>query len=177
MSDQSPAPDDDGFVAWATARRGALRRTAYLLCGNWSTADDVVQETLVRMHRRWRRIAADSSDAYARRVLTSVCIDEGRRPWRREALVDTVPDTVPDRAYDQQPPGGAAPLLTALAQVPPRQRAVLVLRFWEDLSVEQTAETLGCSTGTVKSQCARGLARLRGLLPDDELTYHEEAAR
>jgi RNA polymerase sigma-70 factor (sigma-E family) len=173
VTGEHPPSDDAGFVAWATVRRRSLRRTAYLLSGDWSTADDLVQESLVRIHRRWRRIAAGKADAYARRVLTSVYIDEQRRPWRRE----TATASLPEDTYDDPAPPSGSPLLAALAQVPVRQRTVLVLRFWEDLSVEQTAEVLGCSAGTVKSQCARGLSRLRALLPGDELTYHEEAAR
>jgi RNA polymerase sigma-70 factor (sigma-E family) len=165
-----PAPDDDGFVEWATVRRGQLRRTAYLLCGDWATADDLVQETLVRIYPKWRRLAAGNPDAYARRTLTSAFIDDRRRPWRRESSSEVVPET----AYDDVLPSGTG-LLDALRGVPARQRAVLVLRFWEDLSVEQTVEILGCTSGNVKSQTARGLARLRELLPDE--TYDQEVSR
>ena len=170
---EHPSADDDGFVQWAALRRRRLRRTAYLLCGDWSAADDLVQESLVRVYRHWRRIASGDPDAYARKVLTSVFIDERRRPWRRE----TATATLPEISGSDEPPIIVGPLLEALRAVPPRQRAVLVLRFWEDLSVEQTAQLLGCSTGTVKSQSARGLVRLRELLPEQELTYDEETAR
>jgi RNA polymerase sigma-70 factor (sigma-E family) len=169
---EHPSADDDGFVQWASLRRRRLRRTAYLLCADWSAADDLVQESLVRVYRHWRRIASGEPDAYARKVLTSVFIDERRRPWRRE----TATATVPEEATVDEPSTVSGPLLDALRQVPPRQRAVLVLRFWEDLSVEQTAQLLGCSTGNVKSQSARGLVRLRELLPEQALTYDEETA-
>ncbi len=169
---EHPEADDSGFVEWATVRRSALRRTAFLLCGDWSAADDLVQEALIRVHRRWRRVATGNPDAYARRALTSVYVDQTRRPWRRESPTDVLPERA---HHDEVATDGG--LLAALAQVPPRQRAVLVLRFWEDLSIEQTAQALGCSTGNVKSQSARGLARLRELLPADELTYHAEVVK
>jgi RNA polymerase sigma-70 factor (sigma-E family) len=142
---------------------------AFLLCGDWDRADDLVQETLVRLHRRWASIAIAGADAYARRVLLNVTIDERRRPWRREIATEVLPEVV---GIDPEP-AGVHLLSAALRALPPRQRAVLVLRFFDDLSVEQTAAALDCSTGTVKSQTARGLARLRRLLPDDELAYHE----
>ena len=172
MGEEHPDPDDGGFVAWATVRRSALRHTAYLLCGDWVRADDLVQETLVRVYLRWRRIAAGRADAYARRVLATAFVDEHRRPWHREAATEVLPE----RPYVDPPPVGST-VVDALRQVPAGQRAVLVLRFWEDLSVQQTAVALGCSTGNVKSQSARGLDRLRELLPADELTYHEEGTR
>jgi RNA polymerase sigma-70 factor (sigma-E family) len=172
MGEDHPAPDDGGFVAWATVRRTGLRHAAYLLCGDWTRADDLVQETLVRVYLRWRRIAAGRADAYARRVLATSFVDEHRRPWRREAVTEVLPE----QPHVDVAPAGSA-VIEALRQVPAGQRAVLVLRFWEDLSVEQTAEVLGCSTGNVKSQSARGLARLRELFPEDELTYHEEGLR
>ncbi len=173
MGQGHPAADDGGFVAWATVRRRALRHTAYLLCGDWHRADDLVQEALVRVYQRWRRIAAGKADAYARRVLVTAAVDESRRPWRREWASEVLPES----AHLDSPSMTGAAVLAALRQVPARQRAVLVLRYWEDLSIEQTAAALNCSTGNVKSQSARGLARLRDLLPGDELTYHEEGVR
>lgn len=164
-----PPANDGGFVAWATARRDALRRTAFLLCGDWHRADDLVQETLVRLHRRWPSVAIEGADAYARKILTNVATDERRRPWRREISTDQLPD----RSFTPREQSGLDRLGAALAATPPRQRAVLVLRFFEDLSVEQTAAVLGCTAGNVKSQTARGLDRLRRLL-DDDLSHHEE---
>ena len=153
---------DDGFRAWALTHRSRLRRTAFLLCGDWHLADDLVQDVLVRMYDAWPRVgAAPDLTRYSRRVLVNRYLDHRRRPSRREHPVDAVPDRA---ATD---PGGRddrEPLLRALREVAPGQRAVLVLRFFEDLSVEQTAAVLGTSAGNVKSQTSRGLAALRTAL-------------
>ncbi|HET8970044.1 MAG TPA: sigma factor, partial [Candidatus Nanopelagicales bacterium] len=129
MSTKHPAADDGGFVGWATVRRRGLRHTAYLLCGDWQRADDLVQETLVRVYLRWRRIAAGRADAYAHRVLATTFVDEHRRPWRREWATEVLPE----RPHLDEPPAGGSAVVDALRQVPAGQRAVLVLRFWEDL--------------------------------------------
>ena len=153
---------DDGFRAWVLAHRARLRRTAFLLCGDWHLADDLVQDVLVRMYEAWPRVgAAPDLTRYSRRVLVNRYLDHRRRPSRREHVVDTVPD-------DAAPEGGGhddrEALLQALRDVPPGQRAVLVLRYFDDLSVEQTAAVLGTSAGTVKSQTSRGLTALRAAL-------------
>ncbi len=136
------------------------RATAFLLCRDWHTADDVVAETVARLYRHWRRVTgAANPDAYAARVLTNAWRDESKRSWRRREQSDEAmpviatvgdPDVVEREALWQ--------LLESLGE---RQRAVLVLRFYLDVSVEETAELLGISQGTVKSQAARGLATLR----------------
>ncbi len=157
-------PDFESYVA---ARRVHLRRTAYLLCGDWDRAEDVVQEALTRLYVHWRRASrADSVDAYVRRSLVNAYLAEGRRPWRRERATERLPET----AYaDSSAAGGQRDeLRRALAELGPSQRAVVVLRYWDDLSIEQTADALGCSIGNVKSQSARGLARLRQVLTDPE---------
>ncbi|NBE82496.1 SigE family RNA polymerase sigma factor [Micromonospora rubida] len=155
--------DIEGYREYVAARLDPLRRTAYLLCGDWHTADDLVSMALVRLLRHWRRVSAmDNPDAYARRVLLRIWLDERRRPWRREAAWADVPDGAVRSATD-----GAADRLTILAllaELPPRRRAVLVLRYFCDLSVEETARELGCTTGTVKSQAARAIEALRGRL-------------
>src|SRR5690349_3675989 len=138
------------------------RRTALLLCGDWHTADDLVSTALVKLYRHWTRIAEmDNPEAYVRRMLLRAWLDERRRPWRREHSRAELPERVdaadPSRAADQ------LAVLGLLAQLPARRRAVLVLRYFCDLSVEETAEVLGCSTGTVKSQSARALNTLREL--------------
>ncbi len=128
------------FRSWAEGRRGGLRRTAFLLSGDWFLADDLVQDVLVRLYRVWPRLERSGDvGAYARRILVNRYLDHRRRPWRREQPTDQVPDcaTPADSGDDRR----RETLLVALRQVPSRQRAVLVLRFWEDLSVEQTAPT------------------------------------
>ncbi|MEV0155330.1 SigE family RNA polymerase sigma factor [Micromonospora sp. NPDC050686] len=155
--------DIEGYREFVTARMDPLRRTAYLLCGDWHTADDLVSSALVKLLRHWRRVSAmDSPDAYLRQVLLRVWLDERRRPWRRE----TAWAEVPDRAVRPATDGTADRLaiLALLAELPPRRRAVLVLRYFCDLSVEETARELGCSPGTVKSQAARAIEALRGRL-------------
>lgn len=147
------------FREYAAARRGALRRTAYLLCGDWYLADDLVQDALARLYVRWPRVRERGEvDAYVRRMLVNGFLAARRRPWRREVTAGQVPDQpVADGADD----GTRDQLRRALDQLAPSQRAVVILRYWDDLSVEQTATTLNCSTGNVKSQAARGLAHLR----------------
>jgi DNA-directed RNA polymerase specialized sigma24 family protein len=138
--------------SYVEARYLHLRRTAYLLCGDWHRAEDIVQTTLARVVVAARRRGVENLDAYTRTVLARVYLDDRRRlPWRREG-----------------------PLAEAAA-LPPRQRAAVVLRYWEDRSTEETAEALGVSPGTVKSQCAKAMTTLRdslaGLRP--QLTFRE----
>ncbi len=156
--------DDDEYVQYVTTRGAALRRSAYLLCGDWHRADDLVQSAIAKLYVHWRKAQrADHLDAYVRRILVRVFLDEQRLGWARVGRFANAPDRP---AVAQGHTEDRLVLLDALAQVPPRQRAVLVLRFFEDLSVEQTAEVLRCSAGTVKSQTSHGLATLRRLVPD-----------
>ena len=153
------------FAEYFAARREAVRRSAYLLCGDWHRADDFAQLAFVALHRHWKKVRDRGAlDAYVRRTLVRAVIDESRRPWRRERFTDDVPE-VADTAGGAPEIGDTvavrAALVGALAKVPPRQRAVLVLRFLEGLDVSATAEALGCTEGTVKSQTARGLTALR----------------
>jgi RNA polymerase sigma-70 factor (sigma-E family) len=153
---------------YVTARSYALWHTAFLMCGDAHQAEDVVQTALLKLYVAWHRVErAVNRDAYVRRVLVRCVIDEKRRGWRRERAVAVVPEPVAPEGSDL---GERDAVLQALARLGPRQRATLVLRFWEDLSVEQTADLLGCSPGTVRSQTARGLATLRGLLLDQQAT-------
>lgn len=157
---------EQDFDAYFRARRDAVRRTAYLLCGDWHRADDHAQAAFVALHRHWRRIRDRAAlDAWMRKTLVRSVVDESRRPWRRERFTD-----VPAHAVTVDGPAdGVATrhvLVDGLRSVPPRQRAVLVLRFLEGLDVAATAEVLGCSAGTVKSQTAHGLAALRTALGD-----------
>jgi RNA polymerase sigma-70 factor (sigma-E family) len=147
------------YREYVSGRLDQLRRTAYLLCGNWHTADDLVSTALVKLLRHWGRVSTmDNIDAYARRVLLRAWLDERRRPWRREHSHADVPDSAAGSGFD---PTDRMALLALLAELPPRRRAVLVLRYFCDLSVEETAEAMGCTTGTVKSQTARALDALR----------------
>jgi RNA polymerase sigma-70 factor (sigma-E family) len=158
--------DESAFRMYAVSRRPALRRTAYLMCGDWHQADDLVQTALTKLFVAWKRVRSDEApDAYARRILTRCYLDERRRPWRRESPVDVVHD-VPAGASSTE---DALDLRAALGQLPARQRATIVLRFWADASVTEAAGALGCSEGTVKSQTARALSTLRALLGDPVL--------
>lgn len=162
------------FESYVAVRRPHLRRTAYLLTGDWDRAEDVVQDTLTRLFVHWRRAQrADDLDAYVRRMLVNAFLSEKRRPWRRERSTDELPET----AYADPTDGSddRDELRRALADLGPSQRAVIVLRYWDDLSVEQTADALGCSTGNVKSQSARGLVHLRAALGRTDETDPEVA--
>ncbi|MFJ5988127.1 SigE family RNA polymerase sigma factor [Lentzea sp. NPDC092896] len=159
---------DREFGEFVDARALVMRRTAYLLCGDWHRAEDIVQSALIKMYVAWARVRKDSVDAYARKVLVRTAIDETRRGFfQRERPVDAVPElAAPDSTSDLD-------LREALDTLPPGQRAVVVLRYWEDLSITETARILGRTEGTVKSQAAKGLAALRHLLEDEpELRIH-----
>jgi RNA polymerase sigma-70 factor (sigma-E family) len=160
--------DRQEFEVFAAGRMNALRRTAYLLCGSWSTADDLTQATLVKMYVAWPRITKRGTvDRYAHRVLTRAWLDEVRSArHRREVVTDDVPEGV---AIPSPGELDRDEILHALSSLAPRQRAVVVLRFWDDLSVAQTADALGCSVGTVKSQTAHALQKLRRRLEDPTL--------
>ncbi|MBW4715713.1 SigE family RNA polymerase sigma factor [Saccharothrix obliqua] len=152
---------DRDFGEFVAARALVLRRTAYLLCGDWHRAEDLVQTALAKLYVAWPRVRRDGSvDAYARKVLVRAAIDDSRRGFRRRETVVAAPPETPTR--------GDAPadfdVRDALAALPPGQRAVVVLRYWEDLTVAETARLLGRTEGTVKSQAAKGLAALRRLL-------------
>jgi RNA polymerase sigma-70 factor (sigma-E family) len=155
------AKRDQDYVEFVEAVSGSLRRTAYLVCGDWHRADDVVQDAFYKLYLSWAKVDRSGNPlAYARRVVVNAALDSGRRPWRREVPTDQPPDhaSYSDAARDH---ADRDELQVALAQLGPRQRACVVLRFYEDLSIEQTAEILDCSPGTVKSQTARGLESLR----------------
>ena len=152
--------EETAYREYVTSRMEVMRRTAYLLCRDWHTADDLVSITIAKLYRHWSRIGtAASLDAYVRKVLLRTWLDEKRRPWhRREQPTDELPELA---ATDEFVVVSRAQLLDLLDGLPPRRRAAVVLRLYLDLSVEETAEILGCSTGTVKSQTARGLDTLR----------------
>lgn len=155
---------DTEFGEFLDSRAAVMRRTAYLLCGgDWHRAEDLVQTTLTKIYVAWSRIRQDGSiDAYSRKIMVRAAIDDSRRAFRRrESVVEHLPEIPAYSGFDE-----AVDVRRALAKLPAGQRAVVVLRYWEDLSVEDTAKALGRSEGTVKSQSAKGLATLRRLLDD-----------
>jgi RNA polymerase sigma factor (sigma-70 family) len=143
---------DDEFVAFYAARADHLRRTAYLLCGDWHLAQDLTQVAVTKVYQAWHRIDRhDTLDQYARRVLLRAFLDERRRPWRRE-YATTPWDEVLDRVAPQTGrTDDRLVLRTALLRIPKGRRAVLVLRFWADLSVEQVAGILDCSAASTSA--------------------------
>ncbi|MFC0114414.1 SigE family RNA polymerase sigma factor [Kibdelosporangium aridum] len=150
------------FHEFARAKTLSLRRTAYLLCGDWHLAEDLVQTALMKLYRAWSRVAdSPAVDNYARQVLLRCWLDEQRKPWRRRENRDGV---VPDRSQVDAPAGISETLLKALLSLAPKQRAVVVLRYCMDLSIAEVATVLKCSEGTVKSQASRGLEALRELV-------------
>jgi len=145
-----------------TERAPGLRRMAYLLCGDWSRAEDLVQTVFANVYAARRRIRArEALGFYLRQALTRTYLDANMRHWRREHATEELPDTA---AASGESVEDRLVLLDALERVPPRQRACLVLRFYDDCSVEDTALILDCSVGTVKSNTARGLDALRAVL-------------
>ncbi len=155
-------PDGD-FVEYMAAHALWLRRVAYLLCQDWDQADDLAQTAMTKLYAHWPRARkVENLDAYLRTILVNTFLSEARRPWwKRIALLDHVADDLPAETPDLD---ASLDVRDALADLPPRQRATLVLRYYCDLTVEQTAAELGCSQGTVKSNTSRGLASLRVLL-------------
>jgi RNA polymerase sigma-70 factor (sigma-E family) len=153
------------FSVYVTARRDRVRRTAYLLCGDWHRADDLTQIAFVKLYGAWSGIRDYGAlDGFVRRCLMRAAVDESRRPWRREHTVDDLPDT-PAPTLDLASVVADRQLVrTALGEVPPGQRAMLVLRFFDGLDVAATAAAMECSEGNVKSQTARGLAAMKQAL-------------
>jgi RNA polymerase sigma-70 factor (sigma-E family) len=163
------ADQEREYVEYVQARVLTLRRTAYRLCGDWHRAEDLVQRTFLRLYRNWRQAAAaDMIDAYVRKMLVNVYMDEQRGWWARRVapVAEPQPDGPPPADAGLAGTDRRLDLMAALAAIAPGQRAVLVLRFWEQLSVAEAAAALGCSEGTVKSQTAHALAALRRRLPD-----------
>ena len=141
------------FQDFVVTRSDRLLRTAYLLTRDWATAEDLLQESLAKAWFAWPRV--DEPESYVRRVMVTTYTSWWRRKWRRELPSGNLPDTpCTDALPDDE-------LWHAVGRLPARQRAVIVLRFYEDLPVTEVARLLGCGTGTVKSQTAKALAKLR----------------
>ncbi|MEU8118026.1 SigE family RNA polymerase sigma factor [Spirillospora sp. NPDC049024] len=147
------------YAAYVTERSPRLLRTAYLLCRDWGQAEDLLQTALVKAWRAWRRIGNDP-DPYVYRILVNTHASWARRRWRGERPTERPPEAA-DPADGIGAAEDKAVLWAALGRLPHRQRATVVLRFFEDLSEPQVAEVLGCSVGTVKSQTSKALAKLR----------------
>lgn len=165
------SPEEEAeFAAYVTARRDRVRRTAYLLCGDWHRSDDLTQTAFVNLYGAWDQVRDRAAlDAFVRRCLVRATIDESRRPWRRERAVAELPQAPGDRGLTADLASGVVDrqlMRQALDGVPPGQRAVLVLRYYEGMDVAATAAALECSEGNVKSQTARGLAALKAVLAE-----------
>lgn len=160
----APTGRDGEFAEWMEARQRKLLRTAYLLTGNVHEAEDLVQTALAKVYLAWDRVSkAQNVDAYARKILVNEHTSMWRRLWRqRETVSDTSTYDVPvdSPEYD----GVAAALWETVRALPERQRAVVVLRYYEQLSEKEAAEALGVSVGTIKSQSSRALDTLRDRL-------------
>lgn len=152
-----PGPD---FESWAAVRWSRLVRTAYLLTGDHHEAEDLVQTTLAKIYPGWSRISRlDEPDAYVHRALTNNNLSR----FRRRRVVHLLTARLPERSRPESTGRveTRASLVAALAALPPRMRAVVVLRYWEDMSEQQVADVLSCSVGNVKSQASRALRKLR----------------
>jgi RNA polymerase sigma-70 factor (ECF subfamily) len=162
--EESGLPDSHGveedFRDFVAARSGALLRTAYLLAGDWATAEDLLQIALTKTYLAWKRLGRiESIEPYTRKVLVNTATSWWRRRWHGERPTEVLPETAIADGLDERLERDA--LWRQVRDLPARQRAVLVLRFYEDQSEAETARLLGVSVGTVKSQCSRALASLR----------------
>ncbi len=159
----SRRPDDDEFTAFVQVGSRSLYRTAYLLLGDRAEAEDLVQTSLAKTYAKWSSVRSiDAAPAYAHTVLLNTAASWfRRRSWRNERPTEELPDTGRESDLSVRPT-----LLSALRTLPPRQRAVVVLRYYEDLTIAQTAALLGCTEGTVKSQTFEAFAKLREQLGD-----------
>lgn len=158
------ASKDEQFTAYMAARHAGLRRRAHLLCRDAASADDLVQETLAKLYLAWHKVKDPQAvDAYARRIMVNEFNSGWRRPWRRR---ERSTDQLPERAvHDRHDEGARDEMWRFVQSLPPKQRAVIVLRYYEDLSEVEIADALGISPGTVKSQASRALATLRATAP------------
>jgi RNA polymerase sigma-70 factor (sigma-E family) len=173
MPDPRAARDAD-FAAYLQARQASVLRTAYLLTGDRHTAEDLVQTAFAKLYLSWDRVRDQGSmDGYLRRILVNENNSLWRRGWKkREHATDELPEPVPH--VDQHDDGRSGALWDLVQTLPKKARAVLVLRYYEELSEAETAEVLGISVGTVKSQTSRALAALRERTPADLNPQEEE---
>ena len=159
----SASSRDEEFSEFVAARQSHLRRIAYAVCGDWHRADDLLQIALVKLYLAWPRIRqTENAEAYARQIIVRTNVSEHRRPWRRERLGL-------DAAHDKAVPAGLpfedrSAMFEALQALPVMQRKAVLLRHWLGLSIEETAQELGISVGTVKSHTSRGVHKLQETL-------------
>jgi RNA polymerase sigma-70 factor, ECF subfamily len=157
---------DAEFRQFVAGRSASLLRTAFLLVGDWAHAEDVLQASLTKTYLAWRRLGQlEAVEAYARRVVVNTATSWWRRRWHGERPTAVMPEQVQPDLAEQRAEREA--LWRHVRNLPVRQRAVLVLRFYEDMTEVETARVLGVSVSTVKSQCARALATLRARLATD----------
>ena len=153
---------EDAFRALVVSRGDALARTAYLLTGDWSRGEDLVQSALAITWSHWRTLRApEAAEAYTRRCMARLASAWWRRKWRAEVPTETLPERIGPSPYDAV--DVADSVTRALATLTPRQRAMVVMRYFDDLSEAETAAAFGCAVGTVKSTTSAALARLRAL--------------
>lgn len=164
--------DERAFTEYVGERMPTLRRVAYLLCGDSHRADDLVQVTITKLYTHWRRASGMANlDAYVRAMLVKTFLSEQRLGWMRRIRLVGAPADAPVVPAPEGPDVETRTVLrAALRRVPPKARAVLVLRFLLDLPVAEVAELLGCSEGNVKSQTSSGLRTLRQLLGGSQLS-------
>jgi RNA polymerase sigma-70 factor (sigma-E family) len=154
---------EDDFIAYAQARAQRLQQRAYLLCHDWHLAQDLTQITLARLYASWRRVQnAESVDGYATKIMIRAFLDHKRLKSSREIVTDQVPERAGQSGAELR-----LTLLEALRLLPPRERAIVVLRYWEDHSVATVAEMLSVSPGVVKQRSMRALTQLRAVLGPD----------
>ncbi|MFF7727405.1 SigE family RNA polymerase sigma factor [Streptomyces sp. NPDC008001] len=153
---------EEDFSQYVARARPALRRNAFVLLGDWFAADDLVQQTLIAVYRSWERLERhDALSAYTRTVMVRLFIDERRRHrWTRELLQNSLPEPEPEPEESARV-GDRLALLKALSGLTARQRGLVYLRYWEDLSIEDVAQIMGCSPATVRSSTSRTLRILR----------------
>lgn len=157
---------DAEFVDFARTHAAGLRRTAYLMCRDWHLAQDLTQTALAKLYGAWGRLSwLDNPVGYARKVLLRTFLDHQRRRGSHEVVMESLPDGVTGFDRDLR-----MTLLDALATLSPRDRAIIVLRYWEDQSIDTVADMVGVSVAVVKSQSMRSLTKLRELLGEDLFT-------
>ena len=157
--------DEDAFRDFVVGRSTSLLRTAYLLTGDWGHAEDLLQTSLAKLYRAWSRLDDhERLDAYVRRIMVNTQTSWWRRAWKAEHPTGSLPDWPGPDAVSASDDRDR--LRRALLTLPDKQRAIVVLRHYEDLSEAEVARVMGCAVGTVKSQCARGLDKLRAALDE-----------